>query len=74
MNNKISIPSKIFILLYGIVIGIFLSKEFILNKRCDNIITSNAFRYASYSNKFRCILFYIIGPCLLLLIIYLLFI
>lgn len=75
MNRDLTIPSKLFILFYGLCIGIFLSKEFIkdslLKINNNDKIGNYTFKVAAVSNKLRWILFVFIGPFILATIIYL---
>jgi len=69
-SENLSITSKVFVFIYGVIIGFFLSKEFIIAKRTNNPISKQAFKYAKLSNKFRWVLFFIIGPYLLMVILF----
>ncbi|MCE5131883.1 hypothetical protein KJB62_10820 [Staphylococcus saprophyticus] len=74
MVRQQSLLSKLFVLVYGLIIGLFLSKQFIqksiVKTNSNNLLFLKTLKVASISNKFRFLLFVIIGPFILITIFY----
>lgn len=73
--NQLNWQSLLVIKFLGLISGIFLSKTFVQTFVIDTEGTDEVmnifYKYAAFSNHFRFILFWFIGPCIFIWILYL---